>query len=311
MSLIKAYSETLTNIGVKYVQDPNVFKAGNIFPRVPVALQSSTYFTYPIEYWMKDEAAERKPGTQSEGGTHARGTATYSCKNIAWHEDLPMEQLENDPAPVNSEAAAVQLVNQKLLIKDEVEWCSNYFVTGAWDNEATPTALWDTATGVPITDTDLAKRSIQRATGFRPNTMVVSRTVHDKLKSNAQILEKLKYTTNANITEDILARILEVNRYIVLDAVYDTAAYGATAAQSFIGADNALLLYTPPAPSINTPSAGYNFVWGGYGVQGYGVRRLTLEEEMAIRVEGHNYRDMNQVSSALGFMFLAPVTSDA
>ena len=97
---------------------------------------------------------------------------------------------------------------------------------------------------------------------------------------------------------------------IVCNTVYDSAVYGATAAQSFVLGDVALLFYSPSGPSLEDPSAGYNFTWNGYGMEGFGTRRFWLEKEMAYRVEAHHYHDMKKVASDLGYFFSTPVVTE-
>ena len=106
MALITPVSETLTKVGLKYIQDPANFKAGKIFPACPVNLQAAEFPVYDKSYWLKNEAQVRRPGTESAGGTHARGKDTYSCQNIAYHEDVAMESIANDPNPLNPLKAA-------------------------------------------------------------------------------------------------------------------------------------------------------------------------------------------------------------
>ena len=308
MALQKRLDETLTKVGVKYVQDPSNFVAGNLFPRCPVMKLSSTFPTYDKEYWFKDEAEERSPGTESAGGVHGRGTDSYDCKDMSFHEDVPFENIENDPEPLNPEKAATLRVTGKIALRDEREWSANFLTTSVWGTDATPTVGWGTpATAIPLNDVSDAKRAVKQATSFEPNVFVIGRTVFDKLKFCDQITDRLKYTSSQNVTEDILARMFEVDRVVVMNAVYDSAKYGATASMGFVAGDVGLLMHVTGAPSLEMPSAGYTFVWNGFGIQGYGVRRFWREEEMAWRVEAHNYRDMKKVAADLGYFFNGPV----
>lgn len=308
MSLITMYSETLTKVGLKYVQAPENFKASKIFPVCPVNTISGEFPTYGKEYWMKNEAAVRTPGTESQGGVHGRGTDTYQCVDISFHEDVADEYVANEPDPLNPLKAATSRVTQKIAIYDEVYFAANFFATGKWGtNEATPSTLWDAASSDPMGDVDTYKQAMKVATGFDPNKLVISRTVYDVVKRHSTVKEQLKYTSSRVATAAILAGLFEVDEITVLNAVYDSAAYGATASQSFIAGDHALLLHTPASPSLEAPSAGYNFQWRGYGQGGYGVRKIRQENEMATRVEAHNYHQMKQMATDLGYLILQPI----
>jgi hypothetical protein len=309
MALQESYSETLTNVGVKYIQDPNNFKAGKIFPICPVNLQSSQYPTYDKSYWLKNEAAVRKPGTESEGGTHARSFDSYSCIDISYHEDVANEQIENDPNPLNPLKSATRRVTGKIAIYDEVDFATRFMTTGVWTDASNPITKWDAATSVPLEDVDTWKRAMRVATGgFTANKAVMSEKVYDVLKRHDQLKEQIKYTRGGNLNQQLVAEALEVDEIIVMNAVYDAAAYGATADQKYIAGDSFLLLYTPSSPSLEEPSAGYNFSWNGYGQNGYGVRQFDLDREMAQRVEVHHYHDMKQVASDMGTFVAAPLT---
>jgi hypothetical protein len=309
MALQTAYSETLTNVGLKYVQDPNNFQAGKIFPICPVNLQSAQYPVYDKAYWLKNEAAIRKPGTISAGGTHARSFASYSCVDISYHEDVDNEQIKNDPNPLNPLKAATRRVTGKIAIYDEVDFVTRYMTTGVWTDGTAPSTKWDAANSTPLEDVDSYKRSMRVVTGgFTANKAVMSEEVYDVLKRHDQLKEQIKYTRGGNLNKALVAEALEVDEIIVMNAVVDTAAYGATASQAYIANNGFLLLYTAMNPSLEEPSAGYNFSWNGYGSNGYGVRQLDLDREMAQRVEAHHYHDMRKMAADLGVFVAAPLT---
>lgn len=306
--LMEYYSETLTKVGLQYMQDRSNFAAGQIFPNCPVSLISGTYPTYDKAYWMKNEAAVRAPGTESAGSPHARGTASYACEDVSFHDDVPYENIKNDPKPLNPEAAATRRVTNKIDIYDEVAFASNFFVGGVWGTDSTPSTLWNASGCDILGDIDTAKQTVKKNTGFDPNRIAVSREVYDVLKRDATIKDQLKYTSSRNVTAEILAYMFEVDKVIVLNGVYDTAKYGATASQTFIGGQHCLVYYAANGPSLEEPSAGYRFVWDGYGSGGFGIESRDLPNQKATRIEAHNYRAMNLVAADLGY-FLESVLS--
>lgn len=302
MAIQKAVSETLTKVGLKYVQNPEYFRAGKIFPMCPVNLLSSNYPVYDKSYWMKNEAKVRKPGTESHGGIHGRTDASYTCVDVAYHEDVPFEYVQNDPDPLNPERSASLRVIGKIALYDEIDFVNNFFVTGKWgSNEDTPSTLWSAANSTPLEDIDGYKRTVQIGTGFKVNKAVITRPVFDVLKRHTQIKDQVKYTFGGNVTKQLLAEILEIETLEILESVYDSAKYGATASQSFIGGNHMLLLHTTDAPSLEAPSAGYNFTWNGYGVDGFGIERMPLPLAKATRIEVHHYHIMKQMAADLGF----------
>lgn len=312
MSLSTQFSTTLTNVGLKYMQDPAAFKAGKIFPLCPVTLLSSTFPTWDKSYWLKNEAAERMPGTESEGSPQGRSTDNYSCKDIAFHEDVPMEYIANDPAPLNPQKAATRRVTHKINLADEVNYVANFFKTGVWTDGSAPSIKWNAVNSIPLDDIDTYKRGMASITGFTPNKAVMSQKVFDVLKRHPSVRGTLFTTTagipNANVTEAMLAAVLELDEVIVLRAIVDTANYGATAAVGYIAGDKFQLLHCTKNPSLEEPSAGYNFGWSGYGTNGYGVESWDRRDNKAVRVEAHNYHQMKKVAADLGLFVDAPLT---
>lgn len=301
--LMEYYSETLTKVGLQYMQARSNFAAGQVFPNCPVNLISGTYPTYDKTYWMKNEAKVRAPGTESAGSPHARGTDSYACEDVSFHDDVPFENIKNDPKVLNPESAATRRVTNKIDIYDEVDFTSNFFTTGIWGTDLTPSTLWNAASGSdPLGDIDTAKQTVKKNTGFDPNRIAISREVYDVLKRHSSIKEQIKYTSSRNVTAELLAYMFEVDKVIILNGVYDSAKYGATASQGFIGGQHCLVYHASNGPSLEEPSAGYRFVWNGYGSDGFGVESRDKADNKAVRVEAHNYRDFKLVAADLGYM---------
>jgi len=307
--LQSAYTKTLTNVGLKYMQDPMKFKATKIFPMCPVNLMSSTFPTYDKEYWFKNEAGIRIPGTESTGSRHGRGTSSYICQDVSHHEDVAEEYIKNDPEPLNPLKSATRRVSQIISTFDEVDWSTRFFTSGSsWNTGAAPSTKWDATSSTPLEDIDAYKRGMESTTSFEPNKIVMGKGVFDILKRHPQVKEQIKYTSAANVTRELLARLFEVDSITVLTAVYDAAAYGAAASMDYIAGDHFLMLHVTDTPSLEAPSAGYNFAWTGYGSNGYKVKTIELETRGATRVEAHNYHDMRMIAADLAVYVDAPLT---
>lgn len=308
MSLQSAYTETLTKVGVKYMQDPKHFRASKIFPACPVTLMSSQYPTYDKEYWMKNQAAIRVPGTESVGGTHARAFESYSCEDVSYHEDVPREFIANDPKPLNPLASATRRVLHICSLFIEIDWITRFFTTTVWTDASAPSTKWDADSNDMLGDIDGYKQTMQVATGFEPNKGVASQVVFDVMKRQAQVRDQLKYTQSRNVTAAMLADILELDELVVLSAVYDSANFGAAASQSYIAGSHFALMHVTSAPSLEAPSAGYNFNWTGFGTDGFKMKVKPQENAEAERVEAHKYQDMKKVAADLCVFVDAPLT---
>jgi len=301
----------LTNMSVAYMQEAYAFVASRAFPQVSVAKQTDKYFVYDQADFFRDQVQRRADGTQSAGTGYSLSTATYAAEVYALHKDIGDQTRANADDPLDMDMDATRFLTQQMLIRQEVEWAASAFTTGIWGSDVTPGTLWDAANSTPIANIETAKNTVLTNTGYVPNTVIMSYKVFSALMDNADIVDRIKYTSQESVTEDLLARLFNVDRVLIMAGTYNTAANGATASYSQIGDKDVLVCYTPANPGLMVPSAGYTMVWNGVS-SGMGtssaISRFRMEAEKADRIEIEAAWDTKIVSSALGY-FLSNVTS--
>jgi len=99
-----------------------------------------------------------------------------------------------------------------------------------------------TLVATPVGDVRTAKATVHAASGKTPNMMVVGKQVHDKLLDHPDILERIKYTQRGVVTEDILARLFEVDKYVIGKALYDSSQEGGTESLAYVWGKNVALV---------------------------------------------------------------------
>ena len=234
----------LTNISVAYSQEAAgvEFVADRAFPPIPVENKSDLYWTYKRGDWNRDEMQKRGLSMESAGaGYGLDSTGTYNCDVWALHKDVDDQVRANSDSPLAPDRDATIFLTQKALIRRENQWATQYFKTGLWTGEvagqatsdSTHVVYWDYATSSPITDIRHAKTQARlNSGGFVPNIGVFSRPVFDKLVDHPDFIDRTKYGQTAPnpamATRRIIAEILELEEVLVMDAVYNTAAEGAT-----------------------------------------------------------------------------------
>jgi len=303
----------LTNLSIAFIQDEKRYMAGTIFPEVPVMKQSDRFFEYLKKQWFRANAKKRAPSTESAGGGFKiKNDSTYFADVFAIHMDVSDQIRANQDQPINLDRDATMWVTQQLLLKREIEWASEHFQTGQWTGstsggDITPGTKWDAAGSDPVDDVMEQKEAMIEKTSKEPNMLTVTPQVHRSLKSNASILDRVKHTQKAVITEDLLASLFEVEKYSVARATRDLAGEGLAESMQFVfGTEEALLTHAPKSPSILTPSAGYTFVWRGLfgaGPNGNRIKRFRIEEKESDRVEGEMAWDQKRIASDLGVFF--------
>lgn len=255
--------QVLQNVSIKYSNPEYI--AGNIFPIVPVAKLSDKYYIYNMPEWFRDEAGLRAPGAVGRYGSWGTGTATYSCQEYNFSSLLPDEVRDNSDQGLDPEATSVEYATDKVLLNMERRVATLVQTAGNWSTSGAPTYQWsDFDNSDPALDVQVKRQAIRSLTGRKPNTMVISDPVFEKLKIHPLIVERLPLNVPQFVDEAFLARIFEVQRLLVGSAIYTATVenQAGTATYSDIWNDNVWLGYVAPRPELRMPSAGYVFQFG-------------------------------------------------
>jgi hypothetical protein len=306
----------LTNISLAYEQEADNFIAGKVFPTVPVEKQSDKYFTYTKNDWFRDEAQVRADGDESVGSGYGISTSPYYCDVYAIHKDIGDQTRKNADSPINVDSEAAKFVTQRLLVRREIQFVTDYMTTSVWGTDMTgvsasatagQTIQWNDYTNSdPIDDIEDGKAGILSVTGMEANTLVLGYDVFRSLKNHPDLVDRIKYTSSQTITADMLAAMFDIERVIVAKAVKATNAEGATAAYSFAVGKNALLCHVASEPGLLTPSAGYIFEWTGVSDgmgETIGTSSFYIDEKKSTRVEAEKAWDNKVVATDLGYFF--------
>jgi len=211
---------------------------------------------------------------------------------------------------------ATEFVTHRMLLRKELQFVNDFFTTGVWGDDVTgvagapssgETKQWsDYTSSDPIDDIEEAKSEVLSNTGMEPNTLVLGYEVFRQLKNHPDLVDRIKYTSSQTITEDMLARMFDLDRVLVAKAVKATNNEGASEAYSFAYGKAALLAHVAPSPGLLTPSAGYTFSWtgvsGGIGST-IGVSSFRMESLKAERVEAEMAFDNKVIGSDLGYFW--------
>ena len=291
----------LTNLTIAYLQDQNNFIADKVFPNVAVSKKTDKYYIYDRANFNRTEVQARAPRTKAPRVGLSISTDSYSADVYSLSTDFDFETLANEDQALNIRAAAAQMLTYQLLIDREAKWVSSFFGTGIWTTNyagvaSSPSAgqviQWsDYTNATPIVDITNARRAMMLASGgFKPNKMVVTRDVRDTLINHPDILARLNggatVTNTALVTDAKLAEIFEVQEFLVIDAIENTAAEGLSESMSFMATKKAALYYAPASSGLMVPSAGYNFTWNSLdNASGYGIDIRSYTGDF-LRVEG-------------------------
>lgn len=297
----------LTSFSVKYMQDPNDYVADKAFPILPVDKQSDKYYTYDISPMFRDLMKKRAPGGDFPDVGWTISTDSFFCDQFALETPIADETRTNADAGLDLDQDAAELLAQQALIRREVAFSTDFMVTGVWTTDNSSATDWDASGGVPITNVQVAQRTVQAASGKVPNTAVMGLIVFHALQTNAQITDLIKYTSRAlpkDLGESVIAAGLGVDNLLVGRAIYESAAEGATSSILPILDDDCLVLYAPPRVGLKVATAGMTFVWakdfgGGMGT----VMRVRDERRHTDFAQILANFDQKKIAAGLGYFF--------
>lgn len=298
----------LTNVSLAILQEESAFVADRVFPRISVSKQSDLYRTYPRGFFNRDQMAKRAPGTETQGVGYETSTVPYFCDVWGLHHDIDEQTEENADEEMDLDFEAVQLLSHQALINRDAQWASAFFTTSVWANDTTPSNLWDTASGDPISDIEARRIAMLERTGKKPNTMVMSASVWSKVKNNANVIDRMNRGQTSGPAMAMVqnfAELTEIPRILIAESIENTAAEGASDSHSFIFGKHCLLLHVAETPGRYTASAGYTFTWRGLSGSNVAGTRITRFEDIKTRsrrVEIESAYDQKLVSADLGEM---------
>ena len=307
----------LTDTLIGFLQAPDHFVADRVAPMVRSAKQSNKIPSFNMGDLYRDEMAVRAPGSESAGGGYRVSNSLYFCDVWASHIDVDDLTAASADAPFELYADATRTLVQRERIKREVRFAADLFTTslytGGTSDDVAASSLsgaWDDPSSTPIEDIHDQAHAILVSSGYLPNTLVVNNLGWFALKNHPDIVDRVKHTSGDVVSEDIVARLLGVERILVSRAVRNTAAEGLAASMASVAGNHALLAYVAPAPGMWQPSAAYTFVWTGYpgSTDGRLMRRFRMEANRSERLEIESAFDQKLVAGDLG-AFITSVAS--
>lgn len=308
----------LTNFSVSWRQEQSHFVAGQASTPVPVMNESDKYAIYPPGYFWRDEAEVRPLGGRPVQVGYKVENGQYLAEEWALEHTIDDRQRRNAATPYDLDEAAAMLLEGKQLIREDRIWSQSFFKAGVWGHEYsgysdfTP---FDDAASEPINLIDSKKTEFLQATGKMPNMIVLGANVPAALRSNPDIIDRVKYTQRGVASLDVLASLFEVDRVLAARSIYNVAQEGAEDDFEFIADPNAMLmLYIEPSASMNAPTAIARFGWtglipGATGQNGGVMTRGRDDRAYSDWIHSRNAFDYKLVSADLGIWFSDVTTS--
>lgn len=263
----------LTNYSVAYMQDADKFVSKDASTMIPVNNQSDLYAIYDKGYFFRDEMEPRALGSKPVEVGYKISQDTYNAIEYALEHTIDDRQRANVDAPIQLDQAATRLLTGKAMMKRDRMWAQKFFKSGVWGTNLTGVASgpaanqflqFDQAGSKPITIIDEMKDKLAQTTGMEPNTIILGSKVKRVLRTNADIVDRVKFTRVGLAEEDLLASLFAVEKVKTPKSIYNAADEGAVDAFSFIVPPTGMWMgYIERTPSLDSPTAIATFNWTG------------------------------------------------
>lgn len=132
----------------------------------------------------------------------------------------------------------------------------------------TGTSQWSSGSSKPRATILAARAAIRAATGRYPNLMILPAGGIAKLDEHVEVRDRLKYTSAASATAEMLAQYFGVTKVVEGGAVFAT---NEASEMSDVWGNNVILAYVAPAGvgrSARTASFGYTYTLRGHPAVG-------------------------------------------
>lgn len=278
---------TLTRLAQDY--DLGGYIADEVLPPVPV---DSIKYQYPV--WddkpLDTESSSTDPGIKrADKAPWARSERTVTWTEAETEEyglEVPISDRERTKGPnldldgVNTNFATSVVRNEQEARVADLLTTTGNMATGHYTTLSSSADQWDSyseADSDPIEDIDTGRQTIHGASGKNPNLLVLGRQVFDKLKWHPSLTDVFKYSERGIVTAEMMAAALGIDKVLIGDAIYNTAAEGQTKSGSYIWGKHAVLLYQPPSPVPNTMSAGWQFQYRGIETKKWREEKISCD----------------------------------
>ena len=225
----------LTGFSLAYKN--SAYIADLLLPSLAVDKQSGKHFVYDKGRFRVNDNL-RGAGARSKEVTHnISSSSAYFCEDHALKEFVTDEDRDNAVPPADPFQDATENVTEMHMVAKEVEAAGILTSTSVLSQNTTlsGTSQWsDFSNSDPIADIRTGKQTIHASIHVDPNTLVLGKQVWDKLIDHPALIERIKYSQFGAVTEDIVARILGVERLIIGAAGKNGAVEGQSDSMSYI-----------------------------------------------------------------------------
>lgn len=273
---------------------------------VPVQKDSDKYAVYGNEH-LRVVNDRRAPGSPPNEVDYTVGSENYSLIEHTLRDSVPDEEVENTDSPFSPFEDAALNVQERIRLRLEKEAATLFFDPANWTYNVTLSGSdqWDDSTSKPFEVIQEAKSSVLSKAMRKPNIIIVGQEVFDVLAKHPLIIDRIKYTGRDSVTPEMLARLFDVEQFLVGSAVENASREGQPDNLQYIWGKHCFVGYRAPRPSLRTVTAASLFRGRNYPQ----ARRYRHPDPgaKATYVEYSDKWDMRKIADGAGFLIVNAV----
>jgi len=285
------------------------YAATMIFPRVPVPQISGRIWRAGFERFHRYNTARAPGGEAREMVRSDFVNDVFRCDRHDLKKLVSDDERRTQAPGFEIDITTTEELSDAILLDIELQGY-NLVVAGTIPNVTlSGVNQWsDFVNSDPIAAVHAQKSAILKGATRRPNLFAVGYDVHLVLQQHPKIIDRFKYTQVGILQAEHLKAAFDVDKYVILEALYDTAAMGAAPSLDYVWSKLALLAWVPDEPAIRTPSLGYSF-WFHDEVTAGGpaIYRYRWEIRAGDFIEARSYRDIRLLWPNAGYLWKSAV----
>lgn len=296
--------KALEKISVMY--KPGEFIADKLVSSLPVKHDTDKYYVYDFGI-LRLEETKRAKGAATNRTKYTMSTSTYSLDDHGLKDLVLDADKANADKAINLEIDSTEILTNKILIRKEKECNDVIMASGNWTNQEslTSTLAWtqNTTLSNPIVKIDSGTSKIIGSSGHKPNRLAIDDATFRGAKEHTSVLDRIKYTSADSVTEQMLAKLFNLEEVLIGRAIYESAQEGLTSVPASIWTNSGWLAYVEKSPGLKKASASYQLVQQNKGIP-YRVTKWREDDPEGTWVRVENKFQFKPVATACAYLFI-------
>ncbi len=258
--LVALLDQFLTEASSMYI--PENYICEQVLPYVGVSMSTGRLAKYGTNHLRIENTLKAGRGKYRRVEAIVRSNASYSIDGHGLEGLVTTDDYRNVQEPYDAERDETIGITTMIWLEKEQVLANALTATATMTQNTTlsgTSQFNDYDNSNPLGQFNTARASVYSGCGKAPNTVIMSWLVRNTLKFHPALLDYLgfKWDRPGGLSDDELARALDVKKVLVGDAVYESAKEGQTSSLTPVWGKHIIFAYAPDQAAPYQQSLGY------------------------------------------------------